>query len=319
MTVISNAFNALSPSFLYRLNETTGTSFANTNATYGLPLTKLGTPTMGSLPVAPAGNVANDTSIHNTQNSPLAERADNGLLDRPTPGTRLSIVVWCKPTTLETGATQVLVSKASVYKLWLEKSAVLFSVGGSATLDSGSDVVVPDNPLMVAAVHGTTTAELYLQASLRATRASAANPTWTNATKLEVGGITSAGTSGFLGYEHLVGIWYDRALTAAEIRTLYETSVATEAEIAGVGANVFNWSRQVLASDVDREYARITNVSDSRVDLTFGATATIGGGRPLYPGDYWETPNRRQVLYTGAVSAIHHHRDGVKRLALEVT
>lgn len=308
----------------YRLGEASGTTFADSGVdplNLHLALTKQGTPSMGQgslLPNAPA-----DLAVLNTAEVPIASRADNGLIDRPTPGTSISLNCWFWAGRQEASATQSLISKASVYNLVIVGSSLRFDIGTTQLL-SQRDVVVPNKATMVTATYSPASGMLtYIDGVPLAFQARSGNPPWSSGTTaLEIGGLTTFGSQGFYGLMQHVGIWFDRVLTTPEVQGLYQAAVASEGEVAGKSANVFNWSRTVLGVNGSRTYARITNVSDSRIFLTLGASASLNSGVALMPGEKWETPNQSMFYgdgpppYQGAVSAIAESASGVKRIAI---
>jgi hypothetical protein len=288
------------PAFFYMLGETSGTTFATTGINdSGLHLTKVGTPSMGTPSIVPGDPFS--FSLTNTANTQMAERADNALLDRPnSPGTGFTIAVWAQPALLEPTGTQVLLSKANVFQLMFENSAIRFDVAGVATFKTGADLVTPGFPMFVVAVYNsaTNTKKIYLNGIERASAAATGAPTWANATKLEIGGFSSFGTTGFAGtMQHLL-IAYDTYLSLSQIQSIYAEGAKTVAESVGKAANVYPWSRQILASNTSRGRLRLTNGSDGTVFLS------------------WESPKGGSGVYTGAVYAISRPLGGAKAVAI---
>jgi hypothetical protein len=317
MSAYTTAIAALSAAnrFYYQLNETSGTSIVDSGPNV-LNMTKSGTPTMGQTSLLP-GDPTN-TSFFQTQDQPAASRTDNVILDRPnTPGTKLAWCMWATPSLLEIGATQVLWNKGGLGSLSFVGTSIRSVI--TDTLTSSRDIVAPGQVHFVFAAYDFTnlTHKIYLNGVQVASGTPSAAPTWANTTPLEIGGITSFGTNGFQGSLQHAAMWYDRTFTLSEVQGLYQIGMTSVAEVAGQGANVFPWSRQVLAANGARTRARLSNDSDTRIYIAQGATATIGGGHILYPGDYIETPRYKGgSVYQGAYSAISAAPMGAKRLAL---
>ena len=310
------------PTFFYQMNESSG-QYLDTGPTAGAAthLTAIANAgiTRNSLSIVPGDSGA---SVLNTAETQVAERTHNVLLDQPnSPGTGFTLLAWARPDRVESGGNQVIISKANVYQLLFEGTQIRFD-SGTNIIRTGNDMVTPGNVMFIACVYnaaaGALQHKIYLNAVERASGTAVSNPPWTTgSSKLEVGGFSTFGTTGFYGgIQHLV-IGYDTYLSVAAIQRIYQAGAASAAEVAGLAANVFPWSRQVIGGNALRKRLRFTNTSDGTIFLSLGVPAVAGGGIALRPGDFWESPKGGAGVYTGTVHGIHRARSGAKQLAIE--
>lgn len=330
MSAYTDAVKATTPYYYWKLNETSGTTFAddgwiaNRTPPAPQPLTKNGSPSLGVPSLLP-GDPTN-TAVAQTQDVHMAARAHNALLDQPNaPGKKLALGIWARPDTLEPGGSQVLFSKPNTYQLLFVGTSARFDTGNTVGGQMGGpgDLVIPGTVAFWVAVWDgiANTQTLYrngVQVASRSWDEGATMP-WTDASAFLVGGFNSFGTNGFQGALQHATVWIDNVPSLDQIRELYRIGATSPAEAAGQGAIVLPWSRSVLARNDDAKRRIVTNEGTEKVYLCKGPTATVRGGIPLLPGDFWESPPRYSYgpVYTGELSAVHAATHGTQHLAID--
>jgi hypothetical protein len=313
VSAYTDAIMSLVPLFHHDLNEATGT-FGNRNGfTGGTSLTAVGTVQRATQSMMP-GEASN--SLSQDKEGPMASRAHNVTWDLAV--TRMTLLAWVKPARIKT-TSQPLVIKGAQYSMNLLDSRVNVQwgmSGGTQQFNTGSDLIVADQAFFVAASYDDSPAEVttFVNGVERQRQAITHSTLAANTTVFQVGGQNFFGAGGLSGALQHVSVFFNTVLTPTQIQSLYEIGMASQAEIADQGANAYPWSRQIL-SPSSRTTLRATNESDVTVYLSLGATATVGGGYPLAPG---QSTGHDLDGYTGALSVIHGNASGAKRLALLV-
>lgn len=320
MSAFTDAMAALTPTYWYKMNESSG-NFADSGlGGASTPLNTLVTPyTYGTASLLP-GDPTN-TCVSQDKASDIANRVDNGITDHPSPSQTYTWMGWCRPLRLQLGGSplipqvQPIINKFTQYQLSGQDTRLFLAVSGQSPLYTPLDTFVPGNVYFVAATFSgpDQSQKLYINGALSAEQALSAGQTVPlSSQRLRIGGTTDFGSSGFRGEVQHAAIWVNTVLPTGDIQNLYALGVSDEAEVAGQAANVFPWSRQVLAANPARVWVEFSNDSQAVVYLALGDTATAGGGIRIPPDGH-----RRIEGYTGAISAIHESSlFGAKRLSI---
>jgi hypothetical protein len=171
------------------------------------------------------------------------------------------------------------------------------------------NTVVANNTYMIAGTYNGTAQTMYVNGIQVATAARSSQSVGSSAFGFEIGAA--------LGFERWAGNLghvsiFSTALSQAAIRSLFVLGAQTQAETAGLAAQVYPFSRQIIASNPLRNKLTIWNDSDATIYLSLGGTAAVGSGPRLNGnGDRWTT-----TTYTGAISAIHAGYLGGKNLTI---
>lgn len=220
--------------------------------------------------------------------------------------TTISVVAWIKPTLIK---THHVLCKWDAYGIVVRSSVVGWGLAGLGEINTASNSLVANNVYMVAGTYNGTAQNLYINGVLVASASRSGQSVQQNSFSLEIGSaINSEHWAGNLGHIAM----FSSALSQAAIQNLFVLGAQTQAEAAGLSAQVYPFSRQVVAANPNRKKITVWNDSDTTVYLSLGGTATVGTGPRLSGnGDRWTTTN-----YTGAISAIHGGYLGGKNITI---
>lgn len=219
----------------------------------------------------------------------------------------ISIVAWIKPTFAR---TQHIMYKFGSYGISLRGAYLSWELAGVGTIWSPVNSIVSNNTYMIAGTFTGNAQTAYIN-GVNVGSASYSNLSLTqSANALEIGSVI--GLERWAGNMAHVAL-FNVGLSQAAIQNLYVLGAQTQAEAAGLAAQVHPFSRQVVASNLSRTKLTIWNDSDTAVYLSLGGTAAVGSGPRLNGnGDRWTT-----TAYTGAISAIHNGFLGGKNITIQ--
>jgi hypothetical protein len=283
----------------WRANEPSGTAMIDSANGIGNMLYDGGI-TLGNPALLPADA---GTSLFNSGSQGRAVLNHNSNMNFTT---SMTILAWIKPTLLK---THHVLGKWDAYGIVLRGSIVGWGLAGIGEVQTPSNSVVANNIYMVAGTYNGTVQNVYINGVLVASATRSGQGIQQNTFSLEAGSIIN--TEHWAGNMAHLAI-FDSALSEAAIQNLFVLGAQTQPEAAGLSAQVYPFSRQVVAANPARTKLTIWNDSDTTVYLSLGGGAAIGSGPRLNGnGDRWTT-----ATYTGAVSAIHGGYLGGKNITI---
>lgn len=181
----------------------------------------------------------------------------------------------------------------------------------------GASLMVPNNPMMLAAVYDQVNLSIYANGILQV-QGAATGAMATATGNLELGGIL--GGLGFKGYMQKAA-FFGSAPSIAQLQSLYVVGAQTTAEVAGKNLNVYQFSRQAIGANGSRKSITLMNDSDTPMFLSLGSSPAVAHqGIRLNPnGGRWPSSGQSGPVYTGAIQVIHSNFLGAKTLLISET
>jgi hypothetical protein len=301
MTAFDTALNALGSQVGYwKFNDASGN--AADSSGNGLTATKFGTVTYGQPSIIPNDTdpcalLDGSTGRFAVTNNALFQFADS-----------MTLLGWFKPTL---GKKTHLFERGN-YAVGLPGSGIVRGTSAGFSSDTASWMVVSNNPLFIVFSHDKASGlqQVIVNGVTKASHQFTANTgvAATGTNNLELGAFAGAET--FQGYFQKFAA-LSIGITLSQAQTLYLAGAVTAAETAGRVVNAMPFSR-VLVTLAANEEARITNTSDTPVDITAGTPAYVGSERLQ--------PRGRVTLkgshFAGSYSVIHPGNLGAKPISV---
>lgn len=287
----------------WKLNESSGTTATDAAGTIG-DATYSGTGVTYAQTSLLPGDPTNTSVL--LDGTARLTRAHVSALD---PTAAVSMLAWIQPTSISTD--MAVMYKPSFDWGMFVRAGGMVTNEGPATSRSATSSVVSGAPFFVAGTYdkngSSPQSRLYINGVQVATAISTTALT-ASATTFEIGSWLNS--SFFKGYMQHVAVC-NAALTASAIQNLYVIGAKGASETAGLSAQVYPFSRVVLASNGSATRRRFWNESDRAIHLGLGQAAVRNGGPYLRPRrGYYET-----TTFTGDVYALHTGYLGSKTLS----
>lgn len=235
--------------------------------------------TFGQAALTPGDSTLLSVGGKTSTGSEIGSRASSATLDAPS---GLTLGVLIVPSSL--GATIGVLNRTNSYYLALGRAKVIFGSGaGHPALNTADNLVVPGNPLFVVGTWDGTTKRVYLN-GVEVASVAASGAIATGASPLRVGSqdFGAAIVNGYAGA--LAGPFIaSQAASLSAIQNLTQLLMASAAEVAGKAAQVYGWSRQVIAANASRKSVVFQNDGDAIIRLGVNTAAVRGAGPKLAP------------------------------------
>ncbi len=293
----------------WKLNESSGTTATDSKGTVGDATYAGSGVTYGQLSLLP-GDPTNTSVLLDGTNGRVS-RAHVAALDITD---AISMLAWIQPANVTTDMA-IMFKTSFDWGMYVRGHALGSGIvtNEAKTVASLSYTLVAGAPFFIVGTYdkaaGAPQSKLYVNGVLMGS-ATATTAMPASATAFEIGSWASA--QKFSGYMQHVALC-NAAITQAAVQDLYVIGAKPTTETTGLSAQVYPFSRQVLASNVSAVRRRFWNVSDRPMWLGLGVAAVknVGPYLPARARKPFET-----TTFTGAVNAIHSGYLGSKTLTM---
>jgi hypothetical protein len=219
---------------------------------------------------------------------------------------QITVIAWVQPTLIR---TQHVLYRFGSYGLSQRGAYFSWELSGVGSVGSPPSSVVSYNSYMIAGTYTGTAQNLYMNGVQVGTAARSNQSIASTSNILEIGSVIAV--EKWAGYLSHIAL-FNTGLSTATIQNLYTLGAQTAAQTAGLAAQVYPFSTQIVAANPNRKKLTIWNDSGTTIWLRLGTGATVNTGpRLIGNGDRWST-----TTYTGAVHAIHAGYIGGKNVTI---